>query len=83
MNRNQKILAMNADGKSYGEIARDLGISRNAVAGVLYRKSEHHCPRGSAKLSDSELGLVQALLTPREQRTPEQYDLIQASGASA
>lgn len=82
--RNEIVLALAGRGYSYGEIAQELGISRHAVAGVMYRTRDDHCPRGERDgLTDDERALVQALLTPHDQRTPEQYDLVQAAGAAA
>ncbi len=45
MTRNEEIIAGLALGQSYGQIAEDLGISRNVVAGVAWRAKIKVGPR--------------------------------------
>ena len=42
--RNQEMIAHHKDGKSYGEIGKLMGVTRNTVAGVIDRaKNMGHC----------------------------------------
>ena len=66
MTRNEEIIAGLALGQSYGQIAEDLGISRNVVAGVAWRAKIKVGPRVIPERTSEGQRRSWARMTPAE-----------------
>lgn len=81
LERDKKIVAMRSEGASPSDIARQMGLSKNTVIGVIYRRAPHLVTTQALKLAKpghAPKGLSRAeIVARREAYAAEKVELVE------